>query len=60
MSKENQKRLYRKAQDVRKTELEQTESEAPRESARRAFQRKPYQAGKLIKERGQQIEKGGD
>ena len=60
MSREKEERLHRKAQDVRKAELEQMESEAPRESARRAFQRKPYQAGKLIKERGQQIEKGGD
>lgn len=60
MSKEKLERAYRKAADVRKAELEQMENEAPRESARRAFQRKPYQAGKLIKERGQQIEKGGD
>ena len=60
MSKEKLERAYRKAADVRKAELEQMENEPPQESAKRAFQRKPYQAGKLIKERGQQIEKGGD
>lgn len=56
MSREKEERLHRKAADVRKAELEQMESEVPRESARRAFQRKPYQVGKLIEEQGQQIE----
>jgi len=56
MSREKEERLHRKAADVRKAELEQMENEPPQESARRAFQRKPYQVGKLIREQGQQIE----
>ncbi len=66
MSKENQKRLHRKAQDVRKTEMEDMSKNADG-NAREWMKRRPYPGSRLspmakalIRTQGEQILKRGE
>ncbi|CUP45110.1 hypothetical protein DWX41_21890 [Hungatella hathewayi] len=53
----NHKKAKRKADDVRRKDMKHMAEDAPDNKATKWFRRPAYQAGKMVQEQGEQMEK---